>query len=613
MTEEKQATVFDPAEYPASPGVYLMKDARGRIIYVGKAKSLRKRIASYFGPALERAAPKTRTMVSKIDSIETLTTATEKEALLLEASLIKKHRPRYNVVLRDDKQYVLFKLNKGHPFPRLTLTRRVVRDGSAYFGPFTSAAAARETMKAAGRLFPLRKCADTAFKNRVRPCLYYHIKECPAPCVYELPEGHYEELVKRTELLLSGRSGELTRLLTKQMKRHSELLEFERAAELRDRIKAVRATVERQAAVLDKPRDLDVVAPVEVKGGLALGLLFVRRGRLTDKKTFHWPGLDPEDAPEAVSGFLNQFYTGSRLIPDRIVTPWEPDDPALAEAVSERRGAAVTIAAPSSGVEKKLLEMARANAREHAVRSASEDAGAMALRLARALKLSAEASRIECVDVSHLGGRGARVGMVVFEDGVPAKDQYRNYAFPELEGSGDDYAALAGWAARRAESGPPWPDLVLVDGGRGQLAAVERSLQENGAAGLFDLAAIAKTPGPAGTPDRRAGALEDRVFRPGRKNPVNLRPGSPEMLFLQRVRDEAHRFALGRQRAARTKHVLGSELMSLPGIGPKTARLLWDAFGSLRAMREAGEADIARIQGIGPKRAARIHAALKTL
>jgi excinuclease ABC subunit C len=468
-------------------------------------------------------------------------------------------------------------------------------------------------MKAAGRLFPLRKCGDTAFKNRMRPCLYYHINECPAPCVYELPDGLYEELVKRTELLLSGRSGELTRRLTEQMRKHSENLEFEKAAEIRDTIKAIQATVERQAAVLEKPMDMDALAPVETAKGLALGLLFVRQGRLTDKKTYFWAGLGLEDAPEAVSGFINQFYTGSRFIPDRIVVPWEPDDPALAESISDRRGSHVAVATPNSGIEKKLLEMARANAREYAAKAAASESEPIAARLARALKLSQEAFRIECVDVSHLGGEGARVGMVVFEDGRKAKDQYRTYGFPELEGSADDYAALAGWAGRRAKAGPPWPDLVLVDGGRGQLAAVERAFAENGAGGLFDLAAIAKTPGQAGSPDRRAGALEDRIFRPGRKNPLNLRPGSSEMLFLQRVRDEAHRFSLGRQRATRKSRALGSELMSLPGIGPKTARLLWDAFGSIRAMREAEEKDIAGVPGIGSKRAAKIHAALKTL
>lgn len=613
MTESKTAFTFDPAEYPTTPGVYLMKDARGRIIYVGKAKSLRKRLASYFGAALERATPKTKVMAAKIRAVETLTTATEKEALLLEASLIKKHRPRYNIVLRDDKSYVLFKLNKAHRFPRLTLTRKVARDGSAYFGPFTSAAAARQTMKAAGRLFPLRKCGDRMLENRVRPCLYYHIGHCLGPCVYELEQGRYEELVKRTELLLTGRSGELTRLLAEQMRAHSERLEFEKAAELRDQIKAVKATVERQAAVLDKPCDLDAAAPVETPKGLALGLLFVRQGRLTDRRTFIWPGLTLEDAPEALSGFLNQFYAGESFIPDRIVVPWEPDDPVLAEAIADRKGGRVAISTPCSGVEKKLLEMARANAREQAARDTGSRAEDMPGRVAGALKLSREALRVECVDASHLGGTGTRVGMVVFEDGRPAKAEYRAYAFPDLEGSGDDYAALAGWATRRAKAGPPWPDLVLIDGGRGQLAAVERAFAENDAAGLFDLAAIAKTPGEAGSPDRRAGALEDRVFKPGRKNPLPLKPGSPELLFLQRVRDEAHRFVLGRQRLSRKKSFLDSELMSLPGVGPKTARLLWDAFGSIKAMREADAAALAKVPGIGPKTAEKIHEALKIL
>jgi excinuclease ABC subunit C len=257
--------------------------------------------------------------------------------------------------------------------------------------------------------------------------------------------------------------------------------------------------------------------------------------------------------------------------------------------------------------------MARANAREQAARDTGRRAEDMPERLAGVLKLSREATRIECVDASHLGGTGTRVGMVVFEDGRQAKGEYRTYAFPDLEGSGDDYAALAGWAVRRAKAGPPWPDLVLIDGGRGQLAAVERAFAENEAGGMFDLAAIAKTPGEAGSPDRRAGALEDRIFRPGRKNPLPLRPGSPELLFLQQVRDEAHRFVLGRQRISRKKSFLDSELMSLPGVGPKTARLLWDAFGSIKAMREADAAALAKVPGIGPKTAEKIHDALKIL
>jgi excinuclease ABC subunit C len=542
--------------------------------------------------------------------VEYLCTDTEKEALLLEASLIKKHRPRYNVVLRDDKQYVLFKLNKAHKYPRLTLTRRVVRDGSAYFGPFTSAAAARDTLKAAGRLFPLRKCGDHVLRNRVRPCLYHHIGECPAPCVEELPEGLYQEMVRRTELLLSGRSRELTETLERRMRECSERLEYEKAAELRDQIAAVRATVERQAAVLDRPLDLDALALAETEKGLGLGLLYVRRGRLTDKKTFFWPGLGLADGPEVLEGFINQFYAKERYIPDRILTPWPPEDPALAESLSERRGSAVRISEATTGMEKKLLDMARSNAREHAARASAEDEASIVQKLARALKLGREPARIEAVDVSHLSGGGAVVGQAVYEGGRPAKDEYRVYKLPDLEGSADDYRALAGWAERRVRSGPPWPDLVLVDGGRGQLQSVRRALAENDAHGLFELASIAKAKAQGGGADRRAGALEDKVYRPDRKNPLPLAAGSAEMLFLQRLRDAAHRFAVRGQQRSRKKRLLDSELMSVPGVGPKTARLLWDRFGSLEAMRQAAPEDIAGVPGLGPRRAEAILRAL---
>lgn len=606
---------FTSAEHPRGPGVYLMKDARGRIIYVGKAKSLARRLASYFR-GQERHTPKTRLMVARIAAVETISTATEKEALLLEASLIKKHRPRYNIVLRDDKSYVLFRLTRAEAYPRLTMTRKVVRDGSAYYGPFTSAVDARQAWKLLHKVFPLRKCSDRAFANRVRPCLYHHMNQCLAPCVLDVPPGEYAAVVRRVEMILAGRAGELLAGLRKEMQAHSARQEYESAAALRDQIRAVEATVERQAVVLREGMELDALAVAEAADGLGLAVLFVRQGRLLDSRTFHWPGLGLDDAPEAVAGFLTQFYWATRFIPERILLPWAPEDAeALAEALAERRGGPVRLAAASSGPEKQLLEIARANAaRARGETPAGEDAPA---RLARALRLPGPPARVECVDVSHLGGRGMRAGLVVFENGAPRKDEYRTYTFEELEGSGDDYAALAAWAGRRVQAGPPWPDLLLVDGGRGQVAAVVAALEaarsEPGGA-VFPVAGIAKATGaPGAGPDRRAGALDDRIFLPGRSNPLPLRPGSPELLLLQRVRDEAHRFVIGRQRRSRSRNLLDSELQSLGGIGPKTARQLWDAFGSLEAMRAADLDALRQIPGLGKARAARVLAALRSL
>jgi len=598
MSEEFK---FFAADFPDTPGVYLMKNEKERIIYVGKAKRLRRRLASYFQKNAGHT-PKTEALVRKVRSVDILLTGTEKEALILESGLIKKHRPRYNVVLKDDKQYVLFRLDKKSVYPRLSITRKVVRDGSVYFGPFTSGSAARATWKLLGKVFPLRKCSEHVFRNRVRPCLYYDIHQCLAPCVLEVSSDVYADQVRRVEMLLSGKSGELVASLHKQMTEASEALEFERAAFLRDQIQAVKKTVEGQVVVTHDNRDRDVLGLTENEQGLGLGLLFIRQGRLLDEKQFFWPGLTLDEGPEVVESFLLQFYNAGRFIPPVIIAPYEVSDTLLGEVLTERRSGAVRLVAPSTTQEKKLSEIAKNVARQARIKKDT-----ITERLYSVLKLSEEPFRIECIDASHLGGTGMRVGQVVFEEGRRNKEASRVYSFPELEGSGDDYAALAAWVHRRVDSGPPWPDLVLIDGGRGQISAVENALSECVEEMCWELASIAKGP------SRRAGELADLIFRPGRKNPMPLKPGSAELLFLQMVRDTAHRFVLGRQRKARKKAVLQSELTSLPGIGPQTARILWDRFGSLDAMVEADEQNIRTLPGVGKKKAAQILAALGSL
>ncbi|EGJ51440.1 excinuclease ABC subunit UvrC [Desulfocurvibacter africanus] len=595
---------FESKAFSQEPGVYLMKNAQGRILYVGKAKCLRKRLASYFRSS-SGLTPKTQSLVARIERIDTLITATEKEALLLEESLIKKHRPRYNVLLRDDKQYVLFRLDRHKDFPRLVMTRKVTRDGSIYYGPFTSSVAARETWKVINKVFPLRKCGDHVFANRVRPCLNYHIGRCLGPCVNEVDKGEYRRLVMQIEMLLSGRSGELMANLEAEMRAASDNLDFERAAVLRDQAAAVRRTVERQTVVLPEERDMDVMALAPTGSGLSLGLLFIRQGRLLGHKSFFFSGMELEDGPEVVASFLAQYYTPARFIPSRIVMPFPPseEEDGVVQLLVERRGGLVILAEPRSLAEKELIDTAKRNALE-SIRSAERQP--MTELLGRKLGLAIEPRRIECVDVSHLGGEGMRVGQIVYMDGEPLKDAYRTYSLPELEGTADDYLALASWAKRRVESGEPWPDLVLIDGGRGQLAAVERALGEAGQPNLFELASIAKA-------GRRAGELEDLIFRPGRKNPLPLKPGSPELLFLQRLRDAAHNYVLGRQRQGRRRQVLQSELLSLPSIGPKTARLLWERFDSVDAMLAAAPDEIKSIPGLGGKRAERILASLNDL
>ena len=623
----------DPASLPLSPGVYLYKDARGRIIYVGKARVLRRRILSYFRP--EGLPAKTRAMLAHAVSLDVLTTTTEKEALLLESSLIKKHRPHYNIVLRDDKQYVLFRIDAKHPFPRLEIVRKTRRDGARYFGPFTSALAARETWKLLHRAFALRRCSDRAMKNRVRPCLYHHMGQCPAPCMQLVDSRQYYEAVHKVIELLEGKSTPLLARLRQEMEAAGEALEFEAAARLRDQIRAVERTVERQATVLPGGGDMDVIGLFAADKGLALGIVFVRNGAMTDGRTFYWSGLCFEDAPELLWSFVGQYY-GTMTPPPRILLPWLPPDNEAGEALedgeaeqaespsgdahsqrdileqmlSERRGGPVRLVAPQHAKDNQLVDVAQSNAREEARRRERHAEQDILQQLAAALHLSERPQRIECVDVSHTGGRQTRVGMVVFEDARPNPPAYRSYAMPD---GGDDYATLYHWIARRLESGPPWPDLLLIDGGRGQLNAVQRALEEAGQDSLFALAAIAKARDEDGHADRRAGNVADRIFLPGRSNPLPLREGAPELLFLQHIRDTTHNFAIGRHRKARGKAALSGELMRLPGIGPATARLLWEHFTSLEAMRAASEEDLRRLPGIGSAKAALLREKLRGL
>ncbi len=699
-----------PSSIPATPGVYLYKDAGGRIIYVGKARNLRRRVLSYFRPA-DQLTAKTSAMIGRAAGIEFLTTTTEKEALLLEASLIKKHRPHYNICLRDDKQYVMFRLSEKDPFPRLEIVRRMNRrDGARYFGPFTSGTAARATWKTIHRIFPLRRCSDKAMKNRETPCLYHHIHLCSAPCTGEISREAYADLTRRVTLLLSGRSTELIDLLRTAMERASDALDFERAASLRDQIRAVEQTIEKQGIVLQNGGDMDVLGLVSLPDGLSLGIVFVRHGLVQDRSAFFWPGLGLEDASELLWSFLGQFYHAGRSIPARIILPylpWEagmtgsgltvdsqsalvsprtsatmgspflaedkgtpcfcgehtltatdgtkdatdaagrPDSligqaaamlmehdeaakrlsspcrcadeeeggaEALEDVLAEMRGGPVRIAVPRNEEERHLLDMARSNAREAARNR--RDAG-LAEKLADAFRFDRPVNRVECADVSHTGGEATKVGVVVYEDGRPRKEDYRVW---NIEGAGgDDYAALSRWAQKRLEHGEPWPDLLLIDGGRGQLAAVNRVLCEELAAGEqggqlpFLLAGIAKARDEKGHADRRAGNIADRIFVPGRSNPLPLREGCPELLFLQVVRDAAHDFSIGRHRQARAKKAFSGELQQLPGIGPHTARLLWEHFDSVADMKKASLDNLLALPGIGRKKAEAIWNALKNL
>ena len=601
----------DPASIPDAPGVYIYRDANGRPLYVGKARILRRRVISYFRP--EGLAPKTVAMLAKARSLEYIATNTEKEALLLEAHLIKKHRPPYNIVLRDDKQYALFRLNTKIPFPRLEVVRGQRRDGAMYFGPFTSALAARETWRLLHRAFAIRRCSDRAMKNRVRPCLYHYMGQCPAPCMGLISQEEYARSIRSVLQVLSGDAGALLGELRQQMEEAARDMEFEKAAELRDQIRAVEQTVERQAAVLPGRGDMDAIGLYPDSRGLALGLISIRQGSVTEGRAFYWAGLELEDAQELMATFIAQYYTRV-MPPPRIVLPWLPEDGEsfgrglLEQVLGERRNGSVRLAQPRDQADNRLVDMASANAREEARRRNLESTDDLLESVQSTFGLASLPRRLECVDVSHTGGRNTRVGLVVFVDGEPSRGDYRAYAMPD---SDDDFATLHAWVSRRLESGPPWPDLLLIDGGKGQLSAVERALAENGQKNLFSIAAIAKARDGEGHADRRAGNVADRIFVPGRSNPLPLKAGSRVLLFLQNLRDATHAFAIGSHRKARGRAAMSAELMRLPGVGPATARLLWEKFGSIQAMASADESELRKIPGIGAARAAMLRKKLE--
>ncbi len=587
---------FNSSDFPKDPGVYLMKDEHNRIIYVGKAKNLRSRVSSYFRPSRD-PAPKTRVMLARVLQVDYITTISEKEALLLESSLIKKHRPRYNIVLRDDKQYVLFRLDKSQPYPALELTRSAGRDGAVYFGPFTSAAAARETMRVINKLFYLRKCGHKKFRNRVRPCLQNFIRRCPGPCCLEVSRKDYHAEIRRLEMFLSGRSAQLIRGMEKDMHKASSELDFEKAALLRDQLEAVQQTTRSQSVVFPGTGDMDVFAPVYIQDGLGIGVLFVRQGKVLDSKNFFWPEHHPENDQElqnTLASLLSQFYGPDRFIPEKILLPEKIDDPALVHLLMEYRKGKVRLVGARGESLKGLLNIARQNCEQHA--RDRKDAGLPSL--ARVMGLKNEPERIECIDVSHHSGQNTRMGVVTFVAGEPHKKDYRIYNLPSVP-PGDDYQAMREFIRRRSRSSIPWPELLLIDGGKGQLSTVKKALEDAGQEQMFVLASIAK----AGT--RARGGGKDQVYLPGRKNPLPLKPASPELLYLQRIRDEAHRFVLGSMRNSLRKQSLQSDLERIPGMGPKKVDALWKHFGNLKSILGASREDLMQVPGFGPETASR--------
>ena len=601
---------FDPQKYPAAPGVYLMKGEGGKVLYVGKAKSLRARLRSYFSAAGDGRAH-IRFLMNRVREVETLVTDTEKEALILENTLIKKYRPRYNINLRDDKTYVSIRLDPREDFPALQVVRRVRRDGALYFGPYASSSAVRETLKELYRIFPLRHYPIETCRRRGRPCLFYQIGQCSAPCHGKISAADYGRLVQGVIALLTGREREVLALLRERMQVAAEKMHFEEAARLRDQMRAIEQTVERQKVVSATGGDQDVIGLHREGGEVEVAVLFVRQGKLIGRRSYALEWRLEET--ELLSSFLQQFYGREIFIPDTVLVPFPLEDAgALAEWLSERKGRKVTLNAPRRGAKWEMVELATRNAaesfRERGSRREAREAVLEELR--ERLHLARLPRRIECFDISNVQGRQSVGSMAVLLDGEPARKEYRHFRIRTVEGA-DDFASQYEVLQRRLRRGRDegeLPDFILIDGGKGQLSVLSAVLEELGLAGCIDIAGIAKSRVRANVRGRAVERSEERFFLPGRKNPVLLRQGSPALFMLERLRDEAHRFAITHHRKLRGKEALASTLEEVPGIGPSRRRSLLRHFGSLKRIREASLEDLLAAPGLPALVARQLHA-----
>ncbi|HPU97278.1 MAG TPA: excinuclease ABC subunit UvrC [Candidatus Hydrogenedentes bacterium] len=589
---------LDLSAAPTDPGCYLMRDAQGRVLYVGKARNLRARIRAYFNETDSR--PSVRFLMRRVASVEYIVMHSEKEALLLENTLIKEHRPRYNVRLKDDKNFLCLRLHPGETYPRLTLVRRFARDGARYFGPFHDARAARQTLRRLQKLFPLRTCSDHVLRSRTRPCLYHQLGQCVAPCVGLTTPEAYSRLVEECLLALEGRNAQLERELLDRIKTLSDELRFEEAAVLRDRLLDLRKTFEPQAAVLDaNPEDRDVFGAY-VEGRYAeLLALHYRAGRLLASRDFAVDLRDLE-LDDALPGLILQFYEMTPVIPAEVLISRPVSDvESLSEALSERRGARVTVHCPRRGMKRELTDLADENAKKRFLeKRLSRQAAEAALEEVRQfLRLPRFPERIECFDISTFQGDKTVAAMAVFEHSEPAPSRHRRYII-SAEAAGDDFMALREAALRRfrrARDEEDYPDLALIDGGKGQLGVVAAALEDLGIADRVPLAAIAKER------SGKDGAEQDRFFIPGRANPVTPPKTSAGLRLLARIRDEAHRIAVSYHRKRRKTSALTTALAEIPGVGPVRARALLRAFHSVEEIRRASVESLAAVPGISEK------------
>jgi excinuclease ABC subunit C len=592
MTLEEQLKLL-----PDKPGVYLMKDADGRVIYVGKAINLKNRVRSYFQSSRTHSA-KVRVMVDHIVELETIITSSELEALILESNLIKKYRPKYNIRLRDDKHYPYLRIDVQDLFPRVTIARQIKKDGARYFGPYTSAGAVYETLRMLKKLFPLRTCKRKIGEDKGRPCLNYHIKRCLAPCDDKVDRVTYHQMIKEICLFLEGRQDDLIKKLRQRMVEASENLAFEQAAKLRDQLQAVEKVIEKQNINIPDANDQDAIGMGRSHVGTCMQVFFVRSGKLIGREHFLLEGEDGAEDQEVLTGFIKQYYARAAFIPKEILLPIEIEDHALiSQWLTEQRGTKVSLQVPKRGTKRELINMAMENAREvleqqqeRLQHTETQTSGAVR-ELQQYLHLSREPYRIECFDNSNIQGADPVSSMVVFEGGKPKKDDYRRFKIQTVQGA-NDFATMQEVVFRRyKDAQPPLPDLIIIDGGKGQLHAARDVLRSVGMTHI---------------PTYGLAKEFEHLFVEGNPEPIILPRHSAALYLVQRIRDEAHRFAITYHRQLRRKRNLASLLDEIEGVGPKRRKALYDHFGSFEKIKKATVEDLAKLPGISPALAVKI-------
>ena len=612
--EDPESSIKDKlAKVSSKPGVYLMKDVYGKVIYVGKARILKKRLASYFSRienSRSRMDMKTEILIRNISNFDTIITDSEKEALILESNLIKRYKPRYNVILKDDKRYPSLRLDIKNPYPNLAVVRKIAKDGALYFGPFSSSGAVQKTLKIIHKTFKLRKCKQKDFNRRTRPCLNYQIESCLAPCCLDVDNKTYDDIVKEVILFLKGRTPDLIKKIKQQMISAANVHDYEKAAVLRDKMFALEQTLEKQVAVTNDFKDRDVLGIARSDENSIVTLLFIRSGFLIGTRNFKFSETMSTKS-EMIGAFIRQYYDTTRFVPKEILVPAPLEDAFLTEEIlSKIKGQKVKVLSPKRGEKTRLVKMACQNAKNglrELITELSKDTQLL-IRLQQRLKMDRLPFRIECFDNSSISGRDAVSCMVVFEKGKPNKSLYRKYRLKTAIAK-DDYACMAEVLNRRygknGKTSEPYPDILMVDGGKGQLNIAVSVLTSLELEKKIQLISIAKKIG-------EKGEIQDKIYKPGQVNPVYLGREGDLILFLERIRDEAHRFAISFHRQRRSKTLMHSSLDSIQGVGKKRKLILFKHFKSIKKIRAATPEELSALPGISHKIAEKIKNSLNS-